>query len=250
MSTPFHLHDKTILVTGASSGIGRQMCVSASRMGAKIVLSGQHEKRLAETLSMLDGNDHSVIQADLLRESEREKLSKEMPAVDGLVHCAGFVHSFPTRFLNQAKIDETLNINYEAPVLLMAHIQREKKLNRNASLVFVSSICAQHPHRGGAMYGSSKAALETFVKVLALELADKGIRANCLSPAMVKTPMYDKAEQDASKEMMEQHTERYLLGVGEPEDVANAAIYLLSPASKWITGINITLDGGLQLGGF
>jgi NAD(P)-dependent dehydrogenase (short-subunit alcohol dehydrogenase family) len=133
-------------------------------------------------------------------------------------------------------------------VLLMAALLKAKKIAMQASLVFLSSISGQHPHKGGAMYAGSKAALEAFVKVLALELYPQGIRANYISPGMVKTPLYDKAEQDASKEVMDAHVNQYPLGVGYPEDVANAAIYLLSSASRWMTGTNLTLDGGFLLG--
>lgn len=248
MPTPFHLDKKTILVTGASSGIGRQVCISASRMGATIILSGRNETRLNETLSQLEGNGHSVIAADLLQPGAREQLAKTIAPVDGFVHCAGFVKPFPVKFLDQARIDETLNINYESLVLFAAALLKEKKIAANASLVFLSSISGNHPHKGGAMYASSKAALEAFAKVLALELYPGGVRVNCISPGMVKTPLYDKAELDSSKEVMDAHVNRYPLGVGYPEDVANAVIYLLSPASRWVTGINLTLDGGFLLG--
>ncbi len=246
--TPFHLDGKTILVTGASSGIGRQICISAANMGATLVLTGRNEQELKTTLSELPGNTHTLITADLLQQTEREKLSKEMPMVDGIVNCAGIVTPFPVRFLDQGKLDQTLNINYEAPVLMMAAILKQKKINRNASLVFLSSISGQHPHKGGAAYAGSKAAIEAFVKVLALELYPQGIRANYISPAMVKTPMYDKAAEEMSHEEMDKHVSKYPLGAGLPEDVANAAIYLLSPASKWVTGINLILDGGYLLG--
>ncbi|MDQ3112046.1 MAG: SDR family oxidoreductase [Bacteroidota bacterium] len=246
--TPFHLNDKKILVTGASSGIGRQVAVSAAQMGASIILSGRNEKELKETLGQLPGNNHSIITADLLVQSEREKLAKEMPGVDGIVHCAGIVKPFPAKFIDQQKLDETLNINFEAPVLMMAAILKQKKINRDASLVFLSSISGQHPHKGGAIYAGSKAAIEAYVKVLALELYPQGIRANYISPAMVKTPMYDKASEEMSHEEMEKHVSKYPLGAGLPEDVANTVVFLLSPASRWVTGINIILDGGYLLG--
>ena len=247
--TPFHLNNKTILVTGASSGIGRQVCISASKMGATIVLTGRNIKELKETLAQLQGTGHNIISADLVDQTERVRLSIEIPEIDGLVHCAGIVKPFPIKFLNQQKIDETLKTNYEAPVLMMAALLKEKKINKNASLVFLSSISGQHPHKGGATYAGSKAALESFVKVLALELYPQGVRSNCISPGMVKSPMYDQAAAEMSKEEMDKHVASYPLGVGIPEDVAQAAIFLLSPASRWITGINITLDGGFLLVG-
>ena len=245
--TPFHLHDKKILVTGASSGIGRQVCISASAMGAQVILNGRNILQLEETFAHLKGTGHRIISADLLQQHEREKLAMEISTLDGLVHCAGTVKPFPIKFLDQQKIDGTLNLNFETPVLMMAALLKQKKINKDASLVFLSSISGQHPHKGGATYGGSKAALESFVKVLALELYAQGVRANCISPGMVKTPMYDQAATEMSNEEMDKHVARYPLGVGFPEDVANAAIFLLSSASRWITGINITLDGGFLL---
>jgi len=247
-ATPFHLHGKNILVTGASSGIGRQVAISAAKMGASIILSGRNETELKKTLNELPGDSHIIIPADLLQQIDREKLANEIPFIDGLVHCAGTVRPFPIKFLDQGKLDETLNINYEAPVLMMAAILKQKKINRNASLVFLSSISGQHPHKGGTLYAGSKAAIESFMKVLALELYPQGIRANCISPAMVKTPMYDKAAEEMSHEEMEKHVSKYPLGAGLPEDVANSVIFLLSPASRWVTGINLILDGGYLLG--
>jgi NAD(P)-dependent dehydrogenase (short-subunit alcohol dehydrogenase family) len=248
-NTPFHLDNKKILVTGASSGIGRQVAISASLMGAKIILNGRNVSELKKTQEQLSGNGHEIIACDILQQSERDRLSKEISQLDGIVHCAGIVKPFPIKFLDQQKLDETLNLNYEAPVLMMSALLKQKKINSNASLVFLSSISGQHPHKGGATYAGSKAALESFVKVLALELYAQGIRANCISPAMVKSPMYDQAATEMSKEEMDKHVARYPLGVGLPEDVANTAVFLLSSASRWITGINITLDGGFLLVG-
>lgn len=248
-TTPFHLHGKTILVTGASSGIGRQIAVSISRMGGQLVLSGRNSDELQQTQTLLTGSGHTIIAADLLNENERKILLESMPQLDGFVHCAGVVHPFPIKFLDQKKMDETMKINYEAPVLLTGGLMKQKKFNKNASLVFMSSISGQHPHKGGALYGSSKAAVETFAKVVALEGYPQGIRCNVLSPGMVVTPMYKQAEQEMSKEEMDKHVARYPLGAGQPEDVANAAVFFLSDASRWITGVNLTLDGGFLLEG-
>lgn len=249
MNTPYHLHDRIILVTGASSGIGRQVAVSASKMGGRLVLHGRDPSKLQETYGLLEGDGHRIIASDLLTEDGRQSLAAELPGIDGLVHCAGLVRPFPIRFLDQKKLDETMNTNFEAPVLMMSALMKAKKINRNASIVFLSSISGQHPHKGGALYGSSKAALETFMKVVALELYPQGVRCNCLSPGMVRTPMYEQAEKDMSKEEMDKHVARYPLGPGLPEDVANAAVFFLSDASRWITGVNLTLDGGFLLEG-
>lgn len=246
---PFHLNDKVCLITGASSGIGQQIAMTASEMGARVILNGRDEARLNETMSKLKGDGHQLIAADLLDPDARKGLVDALDGIDGLVHCAGVVKPYPIKFIDQEKLDETMNINYEVPVLLSGEIVKAKKLNKNASVVFMSSISAQHPHKGGSMYAASKSAIEAFSKVFALEHYLQGVRSNCLSPAMVKTNMYDEAEKGMSKESMDDHIDKYPLGVGLPEDVANAAVFLLSDASRWITGINIRLDGGLLLNG-
>ncbi|MGL4599390.1 MAG: SDR family NAD(P)-dependent oxidoreductase, partial [Bacteroidia bacterium] len=169
--------------------------------------------------------------------------------IDGLVWCAGVVNPFPIRFLDEKKLHETFSINYDAVVLTLAGLLKHKKMNRGASLVFMSSISAAHPHKGGALYGGSKIALETFSKTLALELYPQKIRSNCISAAMVQTPMYEQAEEKMSKEEMDKHISRYPLGTGKPDDVAHAAIYFLSDASSWVTGTTLTLDGGFLLHG-
>lgn len=245
--TPFHLNNKTILVTGASSGIGKQVAISAAEMGATVILTGRNETKLNSTKAELNGDNHLVIVADLLNENQRKSLIEKTPSLDGIVNSAGVVKPFPIKFISQEKIDETLNINYEIPLLLMAELTKSKKINRNGSVVFMSSISGQHPHKGGALYSASKAAIESLSKVFALENYHLGIRSNCISPAMVKTEMYDEAEKGMSKESMDEHVSQYPLGVGLPTDVANTAIFLLSDASRWITGINITLDGGFLL---
>lgn len=245
--TPFHLNNKTILVTGASSGIGRQVAISIAEMGGNIVLTGRNKEELEVTLSKLTKGNHQLYAADLLNETARKELVENLPELDGIVNSAGVVKPFPIKFINQEKIDETLNINYEIPLLLMGELTKGKKINKNASVVFMSSISGQHPHKGGALYAASKAAIESLSKVFALENYHLGIRSNCISPAMVKTEMYEEAEKGMSKESMDEHVNQYPLGVGHPTDVANTVLFLLSDASKWITGINIILDGGFLL---
>lgn len=249
MNTPFHLTDKTFLVTGSSSGIGRQIAISITEMGGKVIITGRDENRLEETFQSLQGEGHKKIIADLNSDDQRKDLVTALPVLNGVVHCAGFVSPYPIKFINDKKMKETFQVNYESPVLLMAGITKSQKLNKGASIVFLSSIAASHPHKGGTLYAGSKAALESFSKVLALEFYDMQIRSNCIAPAMVKTPLYEYSEQNASKETMDAHVSKYPLGVGETKDVANAAIFLLSDASRWITGTTLTLDGGFLLGG-
>ncbi len=245
--TPFHLDNKTILVTGASSGLGRQIAISISEMGATVVLTGRNTKELEITKSKLRNHGHIILSADLLNTDERENLITNLPQLDGVVNSAGVVKPFAIKFLSQKKIDETLNINYETPLLLMGGISRKKKLNKNASVIFISSISGQNPYMGAALYAGSKAAIEALSKVFALENYYLGIRSNCISPAMVKTEMYDETERIMSKELLDEHVDKYPLGVGYPTDVANTVTFLLSEASRWITGVNIVLDGGFLL---
>lgn len=244
MNTPFHLTGKTVLITGASSGIGRQVAISVSEMGGTCVISGRNEDALNETLSQLRGDGHSVVKTDVTVAAERDQLIQHVPGLDGVAYCAGNVTHFPIKFMNQKHIDEMMHLNFEAPVLLIGGLLKAKKIKEDASLVFMSSISGQFPPKGGSMYGASKAALESFVKTLAQEVVHQRIRANCLSPGMVRTPLYDRAEEAVTKEEMDKHVRNYPLGIGEPTDVANAVVYLLSPASRWVTGINLTLDGG------
>ena len=247
--TPYHLNNKTILVTGASSGIGQRIAIFITEMGGNVVITGRDKNKLNETFSSLRGTENKMLLADLCKENELNELVQNLPLLDGIVHCDGTVQPYPIKFFTQDKIDSVFDINYNAQVLLMAGIGRQKKMNKNASIVFMSSISAHYPHKGGALYSGSKAALESFSKVVALEFFLQGIRSNCISAAMVKTPMYDAAAQQTTTEAMNEHINKYPLGVGLPEDVAYAAVFLLSDASRWITGTTITLDGGFLLGG-
>ena len=248
-NTPFHLTGKTVFITGASSGIGRQIAISGSEMGAKIVMTGRDKHRLEETYSLLKGEGHVILTADLVDSEQIVSLVQELPQLDGVVMNAGIVNAYPLKFLTSEKIEETFSINFNAIVLLIAGIMRKRKLNKGGSVVFVSSISSNFPPKGSAMYSSSKAAIEAFSKVLALEHSQQKIRSNCLAPGMVKTALYNDVEQRVTKESMDAHIASYPLGVGHPEDVANAAVFLLSDASKWITGTTITLEGGCLLNG-
>ena len=244
MQTPFHLTNKTILITGASSGIGRQAAIDCAVMGAHIIITARDAKRLDDTYQLLSGNGHHIAACDLLDEAAITSLSKNIPPLDGVVHCAGMVKPFPVQFINSQKIDETLHTNFYTAACLTSALFKAKKINDGASLVFLSSISGQYPGKGNSMYAASKAALEAFAKTVAAEYAHKKIRANCISPAMVKTPMYDNSAEGEFKEAMDKHIAQYPLGIGYPQDVANAIIFLLSQASRWITGINIFMDGG------
>lgn len=246
---PFSLENKLILITGASSGIGAETATTISKMGARLILSGRNEDRLKGVLSTLSGTGHRVCIADLAQEEEITKLVKTIAEpLDGVVHSAGIVRPFPVKLVGKRQIDELFAINYHAPVLLTSQLFRGKKINDGASLVFMSSISSHFPHKGGALYSGSKSAINSFSKTIALEYGNKKIRSNAISAAMVKTPLFDEAESAISAEVMEKHGEHYPLGFGTPEDIAHAVLFLLSDASKWITGTELVMDGGLTAG--
>jgi len=243
MLKQFELKDKTIFITGASSGIGRQIALSTSEAGAKVIITGRDESRLMETYHSLAGENHIFHISDLSDESQIASLIKDLPLLDGIVHAAGITSHFPAKFIGNKQLNETFTVNFNAPVLIMNQVLTRKLLNNSASIVFLSSIASKYPYFGGALYTASKLALEGYCKTLALELAVKKIRANCLSPAMVQTSMLEKTEDTISKESLDKMKSLHPLGFGTPEDVANAAIFLLSEASRWITGQNIILGG-------
>jgi len=245
---PFSLENKTILVTGASSGIGAQTAISVSELGATIILSARNKTKLEETLSSLNGKNHQIIAADLTKEDEVQLLVDMVENIDGVVHSSGIVRPFPIKFIDKKHVQEIFEINYNAPVLLMSKLFKAKKINKAASIVFMSSISSHFSHKGGALYSSSKAAINSYSKTLALEFSQQRIRSNVITAAMVKTAIFNEAEGVISKEMMDKHGKDYPLGFGEPEDVANAIAFLLSDASKWITGIELVMDGGLTAG--
>ena len=247
MSTPFHLNNKTILVTGASSGIGRQVAISCSAMCAKVIITGRDKKRLAETYSLLQGEGHSQFTCDLMDENQRSQMLDRIPSVDGFVHSAGVVLPVPVKFIAEKHLREVMGINFESAVLSVARLLKNKKLNDKASLVFFSSISVSYPYAGGSLYSASKGAIEAYSKNLAIEILPKKMRSNVIVPAMVKTPLYEETKNQSMYRNPEEYESKYPLGIGEPEDVANAAVYLLSDASKWVTGINLTLDGGFSI---
>lgn len=243
-----NLSGKNIFISGASSGIGKETSILASRLGATLFLSGRDEKRLKETYSLLEGNNHRFFPADLSGEKEITALAGSLPLLDGAVHCAGIVKPFPVKFIQQRHIEEVYKINFFSPVILSAQLLKQKKLKSSASIVFISSVSSNHPYAGGALYASSKAALESYCKTLALEYAPQKMRANIVSPGLVKTAIFQETEAASSKEELSKYEKNYPLGFGEPQDVANTIVFLLSEASRWITGQNIIMDGGLLLG--
>lgn len=241
----FDLTGKSVLITGASSGLGRQTAITASEYGAKVIITGRNATRLDETYRSLKGEGHQQVLADLTVQANIDRLVSVLPMLDGLVHSTGISELAPARFITEEIIARTFRISFDASVLLTAGILAKKKLAKgNSSIVFISSISTRYPFVGGAMYISAKAALEAYARVLALELANRGTRVNCIAPAFVRTPMLDETAENFSREAVDKIEERQILGLGDPEDVANTIVFFLADASKWISATNLILGGG------
>ncbi len=240
---PFTLEGKTVLVTGASSGIGRSIAISCSRMGATIVANGRNVQRLEATIADLDGEGHQMIAANLTITDDVKRVAALTPKLDGIVHCAGIGHRQPTKLLTELEVAHVMKANFMSAVSLQTELMTAKKINKAASIVFVASAASYMPAFGNAAYSASKAAVIGYAKCLALELAPRGIRVNCICPAMVWTDLI--MQEGVGKEELEQAQLKYpLKRYGQPEDIANLAIYLLSRASAWMTNSCIDITGG------
>jgi len=243
---PFSLEGKTVLITGASSGIGRATAIECSRMGAKCVITGRNEERLQETLDNLEGDGHCLIIADIATQEGIDKLVEESPIVDGLVNNAGVLYSAPVSFYKQEAIDFVFQTNAFAPVLIIKAFIRKRKLKSGGAIVFTSSIAPSVTVAGNGIYGASKAAVQVFMKQCALELSPLKIRVNAVQPGMVETNLIHGgvvSEADLTKDMSCYPLARY----GKPEEIAYGIIYLLSDASAWTTGTSLVIDGGCTL---
>lgn len=249
---PFSLSGKRILVTGASSGLGRAIAVSCARMGAEIIATGRDSDRLAETLEELHNLSpirHRAINADLTSRAQREALVEQLDgALNGLVHSAGISRLCPVRMLSEAHMREVNSINVEAPMLLTQAVLKRNLLAPDSSVLFVASIAAHIGVPGVGVYSGTKAAIIAMARCLALEVVKRRIRVNCLSPSLVETPLFDQAAKSVGDESINRQQANHPLGFGKPSDVANAAIYMLSDASRWVTGTTLVMDGGLTIG--
>lgn len=244
----FSLEGKKILVTGASSGIGKQIGISISAHNAVPIITGRNKKKLIETMNVLKNpSQASYFICDLSKQEEIDKLVQLIDNLDGIVFNAGVINYTPIKFLSSKHIRQIFEINFDAQVLLTQKLLSKKKIHSGASLVYISSISSHLGVAGTAVYAASKAALTTFAKVLASELAIKKIRSNVITPGIVKTNLFDTASNKLTEEQLNKQEVNYPFGFGTPEDVANAAVYLLSPASRWITGTELVLDGGFTL---
>lgn len=244
---PFSLSRKTILVTGASSGIGRATAIECSKMGAKLIITGRNEKRLIETFAAMTGEGHQYISADLSSPDELTSLLNRIPKLHGIVLAAGIVEMWPVLFATRKRFDNIFDTNLFSPIELVRNIIKKKLFEGGLSIVAIASIAGLYsfgPANG--IYGAGKAALASFLKYVALETASKGIRANTISPGMIYTPMHTEGKVEADK--LEETIKKIpIQRWGKTQDIAYAAIYLLSDASSYITGADIKVDGGITI---
>lgn len=242
---PFSLEGKTILVTGASSGIGQATAIECSKMGAKVIICGRDKERLNNTLSLLEGDNHQTFEGDLLHDEVLNNLVSTVPQLDGVVFSAGKGLTLPFQFSTREKFDDIFNVNFFSPIELLRLLSKKKKINQNGSVVFIVSIGGVKRFSvGNSIYGASKAALQSMVNFTAQELASKKIRVNSICPGMVETPLIRKGT--LTEEQLKEDMDKYpLKRYGKPEDIAYASIYLLSEASSWLTGQSIVIDGGV-----
>ena len=247
MNTPFSLFGKTILVTGASSGIGKSIAIECSRMGAQLILTARNNQRLQETLSLLDGGEHVVFVADLTNDEELTSLVDFLPKLDGVVFNAGISKPIVLSLTDKEDVNDMIETNLLSTINLTRFLVQQKKLKKKSSLVYISSIngnsCSSF---GSSLYAASKAAITGFMKGVALELSSKEIRVNSINPGMIETEIFKGSaigEEELTKDRQKYPLKRY----GKPEEVAYAAIFLLSDATQWITGSSLLIDGGYTL---
>lgn len=246
MNNPFTLEGKTILVTGASSGIGRATAIACSQMGANVLLTARNQERLLETKKII-GSVQDPFAADLTSSEDVEELVSKLPELDGVVLCAGQTQTIPVKFAKRDKFTTTFEINFFALVEFNRLLFSKKKLKKDASVVIISSIGGLRIFNSGNMiYGTSKAALDSYMKYAAREFSSRLVRVNSVCPGMVETPLIHAGVY--TEEQLAEDVKKYPLGrFGKPEDIANAVVFLLSDASAWITGTSLVVDGGVTI---
>lgn len=246
MYNPFSLEGKKILVTGASSGIGRGICIDTAKMGAVVHLVARNEQRLNETLSQMEGDGHQMYSVDLCDKDALIAMVDSLPVLDGVVLCAGIIKTMPVKNISEVALEEIFNTNIIADIRIVSRMLKKKKLNKGASVVFISSVSTFNVKVGNSLYSATKGAVNSFAKAMALEVAKQSMRVNCIQPGFVPSSILSSGtiEEDA---FLKFYADRHPLGFGSPSDIANGCIYLLSDASRWVTGSIFTLDGGYTL---
>ena len=241
---PFTLKGKTILVTGASSGIGRSIAVECSKMGAKVCITARNDERLKQTLSMMKGDGHKAFIADLTDEDAILAMVDDMPPLNGVVHNAGIGDRTLCKTVKNGDIETVMAANFSGPVLLQRQLMKKKRMERESSIVFIASRAPFAPAIGNALYSASKGAILGYAKVLALEVSPQKIRVNSILPAMVWTGLVARDAEITGGNYADAELTYPLKRYGRPEDIAYLAVYMLSDASCWMTGSCVDITGG------
>ncbi len=249
MDSIFDLDHKNIIVTGASSGIGRQCAITFSQLGANVILIARNKERLKDAFNKLEKGNHLIISQDITEYNKLEEVANtavdKVGKISGFVHSAGIEMTLPLRSMNPSYYEKIFAINIISGFELARIISKKKYLNeKGANFVFVSSVMGILGQAGKVGYCSSKGALISGVRAIALELVKKNIRANCILPGAVETEMSNKMFENLPEESKKSILGMHPLGLGKPEDIANACAFLLSDAARWITGTNLIIDGG------
>ena len=245
MNNLFSLTGKRILITGASSGLGAAAAIECSKMEGSLIVTGRNVERLNDTFNQLEGKNHLQLPFDFLDNNKIDEFVNSLPPLDGIALCAGITKTIPVKFISNDNINEIFQINLISSMQLIQKLLKQKKINKGGSIVFISSISTAYADKGNSIYAASKGGINSFMKVLALELASQKITANCIQPGMVPTGML--AAGVITEDQLIEEKKNYPLGFGEPTDIANGIIYLLSDAAKWVTGSVLTIDGGVTL---
>lgn len=251
MYNPFSLENKVIIVTGASSGIGAQCAIDCSKMGARIVLVARNEERLKQTLEQCEEpSRHMILPLDLsssdgLKESIKDVVAK-VGKINGVVNCAGMSSVTPLKLVTDELLDQFFRTNVYSAINLSKEVTRISNYDKEhgCSIIFFASIMGLCGEKCKTMYSATKGALIAAARSMACELAKNKVRVNVVSPGAIETPINAKLPHMADPELRKELEEKHLLGLGECSDIANACIYLLSDAAKWVTGQNIVVDGG------
>lgn len=244
---PFSLEGKTVMVTGAASGIGRATAIQCAEMGAKLFLVDLNEKGLQETKELISHNDVEYKALDLTNLDSLVEMVATIPKLDGVASNAGIVLSLLAKFSEPKDMERIFKINTFSHINLVQQLIAQKKLNKGASIVFTSSMSGVYCGlAGGSLYGATKSAILGYTKALAIELAPRGIRVNTIHPGMIETPLTSGTA--LSKELLEEDARNYPLGrYGMPEEIAYSIVYLLSDATVWMTGSQLLIDGGYSV---
>ena len=248
MLNPLDLTGRSYLVTGASSGIGRETCVLLSELGARVALLARDEARLLGTLAAMQPGAHHIevcdLEATATLPARLASLAGGFGPLDGMVHCAGIVSSVPLRMREPEDIARTLRINLESALLLAKGFRQRGVRAANSSIVFLTSVAGLTGVAGRADYSASKGGLIALTRSLAAEFARENIRVNCVAPAWVETEMTRNSLDALTPDAAAALRARHLLGFGQPRDIANAVAFLLADTARWITGTTLVADGG------